>query len=231
MSSRLFRCAAMALALHAASSSAASQDQILPAPVSAAETAPALTAETAPVIPAGTPVIIEITESLASSTHKRGDAFAITLVEPLLLDGIERLPRGTRGTGEIVHAAAARGGGAPGELLIAARTLETPQGQLPLRGFKLGATGDDNSGMALGVSIAAGPFAMFIRGREIEIPAGTRGIAKTMAAATPVKSTTAAATPAATNTSDAAVQTGNGNTAIAEPVVPSQPETPAKSKE
>lgn len=231
MSSRLFRCAAMALALHAASSSAANQDQVLPVTVSAAETAPAPAADALPAIPVGTPVVIEIAEPLASSSNKRGDVFAITLVEQLLLDGIERLPRGTRGTGEIVHAAAARGGGAPGELLIAARTLETPQGQLPLRGLKLGATGDDNSGMALGVSLAAGPFAMFIRGREIEIPAGTRGIAKTKAAAPPATSTTAAVMPDTTNTSDPTVETGNGSSAVAEPVVPSQPETPVQSKE
>jgi len=132
----------------------------------------------ATALPAGMPVTIELGESLASSTHKRGDVFPIVLVEPLLLDGIERVAAGTRGTGQVVHAAPARGGGAPGELIIAARTLETPTGPLPLRGFKVGASGDDNSGMALGVSFAAGPFAMFIRGREVVIPEGTRGIAR-----------------------------------------------------
>ena len=49
---------------------------------------------------------------------------------------------------------------------------------MPLRGLKLGVAGADNSGMAIGVSLAAGPFAMFIRGREIEIPALTRVEAK-----------------------------------------------------
>lgn len=231
MSSLLFRCVAMALALHAASSNAANQGLDSHALASAVETAPAPAADTLPMIPAGTPVIIEIAEPLASSTNKRGDVFAITLVEPLLLDGVERLPRGIRGTGQIVHAAAARGGGAPGELLIAARTLETSQGQLLLRGFSLGAAGDDNTGMALGVSIAAGPFAMFIRGREIEIPAGTRGIARTKAAARPVTSATPAAEPDTTSHPDPAVDSGNGSTAVAGPVVPPPPETPAQSKE
>lgn len=233
MSSGLFRCAAMVLALHAASSNAANQEQVMPAAVATAQeaSAHAAVAGALDAIPVGTPVIIEIAEPLASSTNKRGDVFAITLVEPLLLDGVERLPRGTRGTGEIVHAAAARGGGAPGELLIAARTLETPQGQLPLRGFKLGATGDDNSGMALGVSLAAGPFAMFIRGREIQIPAGTRGIAKTKAAATPAAGAPPAAMPDTTNTVDPVVESSTYSSAAAEPVVPSQPETPVQTKE
>lgn len=136
-------------------------------------------------VPAGTPVTIALGTTLASSTHKRGDVFPIVLAEPLLIDGAEYLPAGTPGTGQITHAATARGGGAPGELMIAARTLETPNGPLRLGGFKLGGRGEDNSGMALGVSIAVGPFAMFIRGREIVIPAGTRGIARIRASTQP----------------------------------------------
>ena len=90
------------------------------------------------------------------------------------MDGHELIPAGTPVRGEVVHAAAARGGGAPGELLLAARSLDIDGLTIRLRGLKLGGTGDDNSGMALGVSFAAGPFAMFIRGTEIEVPAGTR---------------------------------------------------------
>lgn len=126
---RVIRSATMALFLHATFNTAAAQEQVtsataLPAPTTAL--APPVIDFT--TIPAGTPVAIEIAEALASSTHKRGDVFAITLIEPLLRDGVEYLPQGTHGTGQIVHAAPARGGGAPGELLIAARTLETSQG-------------------------------------------------------------------------------------------------------
>ncbi|MNN12740.1 hypothetical protein D3C81_1257430 [compost metagenome] len=217
---RVIRSATMALFLHATFNTAAAQEQVtsataLPAPTTAL--APPVIDFT--TIPAGTPVAIEIAEALASSTHKRGDVFAITLIEPLLRDGVEYLPQGTHGTGQIVHAAPARGGGAPGELLIAARTLETSQGPLLLRGFKLGATGDDNSGMALGVSMAAGPFAMFIRGREIVIPAGTRGLAKTMANPSPATTETPAQVLKA------------GSDATAEPAVPPQPDIPVQSKE
>jgi len=141
-------------------------------------------------IPAGTLVTVELAETIASSTHKRGDQFPILLAEPLLLDGVEKLPAGTRGMGQITHAASAHSGGAPGELMIAARSLDTPAGPLQLGGLKIGGRGADNSNLAFGVSFAAGPFALFIRGREIVIPAGTRGTAK-------VKVATAATPPAA----------------------------------
>lgn len=224
--------ATMALVLSAASMGASSADQgptttghepvasSLPL-TNAAETANPRTDITA--IPPGTVVVIEVGQSLASSTHKRGDIFPIQLVEPLLLDGAVLLPQGTRGTGEIVHAAAARSGGAPGELLIAARSLETPTGTLPLRGFKLGATGGDNSGMALGVSLAAGPFALFIRGREIVIPAGTRGMARTKALVAPIGDTGSVrpAPPPAGITSSAP--------SSSEITAPSEPTAPAAS--
>lgn len=129
-------------------------------------------------LPAGHLIDLEIAQPLNSWEFKRGDAFLLTVAVPVLVDSREVIPAGTPVHGEIVHAAAARGGGAPGELLIAARSLEVSGQILRLRGLKLGGAGDDNSGMALGVSFAAGPFAMFIRGTEIEIPPGTRVHAK-----------------------------------------------------
>lgn len=152
-------------------------------------------------VPANTTVELEILDRLNSSQHKRGDKFRLRVAEPLVLHGVTLIPSGIQGIGEVVHAAAARGGGAPGELLIAARWLDVDGQTLRLRGLKLGVTGGDNSGMAIGVSFAAGPFAMYIRGREIEIPAGTRVNARTAddAALAPAPiETTFSASPTAT---------------------------------
>ena len=129
-------------------------------------------------VPAGTAIDLEIMDTLNSSRHKRGDRFALRVAEPLVADGTEIIPAGAAVAGEVVHAAAARGGGKPGELLIAARHVDAGGRTWPLRGLKLGVSGQDNAALALAVSFAAGPFAMFIRGREIEIPAGTRVHAK-----------------------------------------------------
>lgn len=142
---------------------------------------------TAPVLPTqsgcctlanGTPLKIEIGEPISSQRRKRGETFAVRLAEPLLFDGREMLPVGTPGIGEIIHAAPSGGGGKPGELLLAARYLEVDGRQIPLRGFRIGATGTDRSNGAMAASVAIGPFAHFIHGREIEIPAGTLATAK-----------------------------------------------------
>lgn len=126
----------------------------------------------------GALVEIEIAEPISSRLRKRGEKFALRLAEPLVLDGHTVLPAGTAGVGEIIHAASSGGGGKAGELLLAARYLEVDGRQIPLRGFRIGAAGKDHTQGAMAASIAIGPFAQFIHGREIEIPVGTRANAK-----------------------------------------------------
>ncbi|QNP41526.1 hypothetical protein [Lysobacter solisilvae (ex Woo and Kim 2020)] len=152
-------------------------------------------------VPAGSLVELEIAQVLSSSALQRGDKFAIRLHAPLLHEGVVVIPAGTVGEGEVVHADRSRGGGKPGELLIAARYLEFDGARIPLRALKFGGQGQDKSNVALGVALAVGPFAHFVHGKEIEIPAGTIVNAKLaqdlplpVAASTP---STASATPAA----------------------------------
>lgn len=129
-------------------------------------------------VAAGTPVELEIVEAISSRSRIRGDRFALRLRAPVMADHVTAIPAGTPGVGEIVHAERSRGGGKPGELLLAARYLELNGIQIPLRAMKLGGQGKDRSGTAIGVAVAIGPFAQFIRGREIEIPPGTVAGAK-----------------------------------------------------
>lgn len=124
-------------------------------------------------LPANTPVAIEITEAISSKTSKRGQRFELRLHAPLLLDGVVVVPAGVPGVGEVIHADSARGGGKAGELLLAARYLEYAGVRIPLRGFRVGASGQDHSKAAMATSFALGPFAQFIHGGEVEIPAAT----------------------------------------------------------
>ncbi len=129
-------------------------------------------------VAANTVVELELTDPVSSKDRKHGDQFGLRLHSPLMLNGVIVLPAGTPGIGEVVHADRARGGGKPGELILAARYLQVGGGQLPLHGMKLGIHGKDNSQKALAASIAIGVWAEFIHGGEIEIPAGTTALAK-----------------------------------------------------
>ncbi|KAF1723006.1 hypothetical protein SAMN06296416_102233 [Pseudoxanthomonas wuyuanensis] len=126
----------------------------------------------------GTPLVLELLDPINSASSKRGDRFRLRLAEAVLFDDTIALPAGIEGVGEVVHAERSRGGGKPGELLLAARYLSYRGQSIKLRGLKLGGSGRDTSHVALAVATGAGPFAHFIRGKEIEIPAQTLASAK-----------------------------------------------------
>ena len=129
--------------------------------------------------PAGSLVELQILDTVNSRTAKQGDRVRIRLSAPLMVDGHEVLPAGIDGEAEVIHAARSRGGGKPGELLLAARFLRSPAGiEVPLKAMKLGGSGKDNGAGALGVALVAGPFGMLVRGGELEIAPGAAAQAK-----------------------------------------------------
>lgn len=126
-------------------------------------------------VPEGTIVELQTTEPLSSKTNKRGDKFAIRLIGALVIDGVEVIPAGTLGVGEVTTVAPASFGGKAGEMMVLARFLTVGGVQVPLRGLKLGARGRDNATVALFIPYGVG---IFINGGNVEIPAGTDAQAK-----------------------------------------------------
>jgi hypothetical protein len=129
-------------------------------------------------IPALTPVRIELVEALSSRTSVTGEAFAISLAYPVVVDGREAIPAGTKGRGEIIHAKKT-GVGVGGELVLAARYLSLGGRQLRLRSMKFNGAGRDQQDLALAAAVAVGLPAMFIRGKHIDVPTGAFADAKT----------------------------------------------------
>ena len=132
-------------------------------------------------IPVGTQVTFEIVSPLGSKLSKTGDTFDIRLYEPLRIDGVEVLPKGTPGKGEVIHAARARAAGKAGELILAARYLDSNGQQIKLRTFKMAAqkqAGDSNTTEAFVAGLVATPLPLFVVGGEINIPAGAIANAK-----------------------------------------------------
>ncbi|MDB5678549.1 hypothetical protein [Sphingomonas bacterium] len=173
-------------AIAAAAATAAAQTATPSVPVTAAAPVPATPnspAVAAPPFARGVPsmtvVTIEILVPLNSKTNHIGDTFPIKLVDPVLgPTGEVLLPSGTMGQGEVIHAARARALGKAGEMILAARYFRCGAVQVPLGHFKFGVAGHDNTGTVMALTIAVSPLAAFIAGGEVNIPPGTRAIAK-----------------------------------------------------
>ncbi len=131
------------------------------------------------VIKALTAVRLAITNPISSNAVAPGQLFALTLSEPILLDGGRSIPAGTPGQGEVVHASRSGMAGKAGELLLAARYLDYQGTRIPLRSMRFGGVGKDQTGTANAIAIGtavvaplAGVFALAITGGEVRLPAG-----------------------------------------------------------
>ncbi len=132
-----------------------------------------MASESQHTLAANTAIELETVDPVSSRTSKTGDFFKLKVHADVLgADGAVLIPAGTPAVGQVVHAARSGGGGKGGELILAARYVELPQGQVKLRsGF--GAAGKARVGATLATSVVVGPFAMLIKGKDLELPAAT----------------------------------------------------------
>ncbi len=120
-------------------------------------------------------------------------------------------------------------------MTLAARYVQGPDGPIKLRGMKLGGSGSDKTGAAMGASLIL-PLGGFIRGAEIEIPAGTPASAKLagairlppMPAAAPNMDTAGAAPAPVAGRPNLSPATQSAYAAVAAKLKPAKPLKPKK---
>jgi len=180
------------------------------------------------VIPKLTPVRIEMLTDLGSKLSKTGDTFPIKLAYPIMINGGIIVPAGAMGMGEVIFAKGSGGGGAGGELVLAARFLDVGTKRIRLRSLQLDASGKSriDSANAMGIAGAAAPglalVALFMKGKQSIVAAGTIADAKTAEDITFAPDEIAAAVAAA-----AAMPTTGPQTA---PAAAAQPASQQKGK-
>jgi hypothetical protein len=131
------------------------------------------------LVPAGTPVAVQLVKPLSTHDVQSGDAFAMRLATPVIVDGQVVAPAGAPVVGRVVQATKPGMGGKAAKLVVSAEYVRLPRGNLPLQGLKLAGNGEDRSGAANAAGIggiAFMPLAVLgfaIQGGNIEIPAGT----------------------------------------------------------
>jgi hypothetical protein len=137
------------------------------------------------ILPKAHPIVIAIDKELGSKISQTGEVFPIRLAQPVVIEGVEVLPEGIVGEGQVVHAKKAGIGGAAGELILAARYLDHGGRRIELRSFRFLEAGDnalakgqDNIGAVNATMALASPLAIFIGGGNTNVPPGTIASAK-----------------------------------------------------
>lgn len=157
-------------------------------------------------LPALTPVHLELLEPIGSKISTTGDTFRLALKDAISVDGIELVPAGTPGIGEIIHAKKSGGSGVGGELIVAARFLDLRGQHIRLRSMIVSSTGMDRTGVVAATSAVVSVLAFAIHGKDTVYPAGTVAAAKTAELAW-IPRSTQAATPAAAPSAPASATT------------------------
>lgn len=146
-----------------------------PAPVTFLSAQPGPAPE---LLPKGTRVAVIIESPLTSDQSRPGARFPIRLADTVVIDGWPVLMAGALGEGEVVHAAKARWGGKPGELIVNARFLQCGDIRVPLGKMRFSEQGENKVGQAIGASMIFMPAVFLISGGNISVPPGTRADAK-----------------------------------------------------
>lgn len=157
-----------------------------PAPAAAPAPAPAAFTDTTSAQPAprpaavklaaGTQLQVELVDPLSSATAQLSARFKIRLAEPIFSEGVEIVPAGALGEGEIIDAAKAGMNGREGKLIIAARHLDLNGSRVRVRGMSIMGSGTSRVDLATGLSLVpyVGLITPFIQGGETVMPSGTR---------------------------------------------------------
>jgi hypothetical protein len=156
--------APVAAAAPPAAAEAFLQDVAIACPAGAART-------TFPLVP-NTLFELETVDAVSSKTNHAGDRFALRLREPLRYGAVVLVPAGTPIQGEVTHASENRFGGMAGELILAARYVQLPQGRLRLRA-SISASGKSRTGAAATTTVLFGIAGVFVQGDNRNLPPGT----------------------------------------------------------
>ncbi len=178
----------VAAALSVGISGAAAQPAASPASPASPASAPISESQTvaaAPAAPASelhlaadTPVRVELAEAVSSKDRAEGAKFAVKLAAPIMVNGRIVAPAGAAGQGEVIYAEKGGGGGKPGKLVLAIRYVDVGDVRIKLKALRLGAGGDSEFTQMEIAAQFIGPAVMFMNGREVVYPAGTRASAK-----------------------------------------------------
>jgi hypothetical protein len=125
------------------------------------------------VVPDGTEVKLVLKSPLSSATAQPEQRIEFTASEPVLIHGATVIARGAAAVGHVTEVQAKKGFGRKGKLNFSIDTVQAVSGEnIRLRSSKT-ASGSDSYGTAGVVTLLTGPFGALVKGKDIEVAAGT----------------------------------------------------------
>lgn len=128
-------------------------------------------------VPAGTVLNCKLSNSLSTATNSRGQTFAATLAEPVVVNGVAVIPAGATLSGRIADLVQAGHIKGTGKMLLVPETLALPSGDtFSLDAVLLYLNGAPGASIANAEGVIQGPRARLRELKEVGIGAGGGGL-------------------------------------------------------
>lgn len=125
------------------------------------------------LVPEATEVRLRLEQPLSSATAAENLPILFRVVEAVVVDGHTVIEKGAAAQGTVTRAQHRKGFGRRGKIEFTIDIVEAVDRQnLRLRSTQ-SLKGKDLYGTAGVVTLLTGPFGVFVKGRDIEVPAGT----------------------------------------------------------
>ena len=124
-------------------------------------------------IPDGTEVKLLLKNPVSSATAQPEQRLEFTASDQVVVHGVTVIEKGAPAVGHVTEAQPAKGFGRKGKLNFSIDTVQSTSGEnIRLRSTKT-ATGADSYGKAGVIGLLTGPFAALVKGKDIDVPAGS----------------------------------------------------------
>lgn len=124
------------------------------------------------VLPEGTAIPLETRQEVSSKTARVGDQVELAVARPVTIGGVTVIEAGTPAIGEVTRVQDNGLLGRAGKVDIRVSTVKAGQLEVPVSGER-NAKGKSGTLGAVGAGIVFLPLALIVRGKDVELPAGT----------------------------------------------------------
>ena len=124
-------------------------------------------------VPDGTVVRLRLKSTISSATAQERELLFFEAVDDVRVGGVTVIAGGAEGRGQVLRSQHRKSFGRRGKLEFAIEAVEAVDGQLIRLRANPSHRGKELYGTAGVVTLLTGPFGVFVKGKDVEVPAGT----------------------------------------------------------
>ena len=125
------------------------------------------------LLPAGTEIRVRLLETVTSASAAERQPLLLETLDDIVIDGKVVVASGSRAEGTVVRSQRRHGFGRRGKLSFTIDRVQAVDGEMLPLGEETSFRGNERYNKAAVITLLFGPFGIFVKGGDVEVPAGT----------------------------------------------------------